>query len=432
VAHADPFCDEPYCCAAVCELDPLCCSSSWDALCVSGAVERCASQCGMETAGDCFVPRILPACSEGTCCAAVCAVDPVCCQSAWDDLCVEQALKLPAVCVKLTCGDPLAGPPCQPHPSPASNDLACCKLVCAGDAFCCDTEWDATCVQAALALPECGCSYECGDTCAGDCCRAHDNQACDDAECCAVVCQLDPYCCDTVWDTACAADARSLCTAKDEACPVPPCGSDLLQSCCTVGNGPNCSDSSCCEAVCAIDPVCCSTVWDTICVDQAVAIPSCKCAGPSCGDPDAGSCFQTHPTPYCADADCCFFVCGFEPTCCSDAWDTTCVELAQLVCGTTPFTDIVRGYGKAIRGGDAPQAAPGRGPPPGWIPVRERLRARNQLPPGTPGPAPRPAPRPEFMDDRERNPGPAPVGGAAAAPAAPVAPASSAKKPGKG
>lgn len=443
VAHPDPFCSEPYCCAAVCELDPICCSSSWDALCVSGAVERCATQCGMETAGDCFLPRGLPACNDGTCCAAVCGLDPYCCQAEWDDNCVNEASKLPLDCRRAECGDPDSGDPCEPHPSPASNNLACCKLVCAEDDYCCTTEWDATCVQLALGKPECGCFYECGDTCAGDCCRAHDNQACADADCCAAVCQVDSYCCDTLWDAACASDARAICTAEDEACPLPPCGSDLLPSCCTASNAPNCSDESCCEAVCAVDPLCCTTIWDSICVDEAAAIPSCKCNGPACGDPDAGSCFETHSNPFCADANCCLFVCAFETTCCSVGWDQVCVDLATSVCGATPFTDMVNGYGNALRGGAGPKAPTGRGPPPGWVPVRERMRARTKLPPGIPLPPPRTAPRPEFMDDDQRNRGPAPAGKVgtnqgAAGPAMPGAtgtqqlPAGAAKKPGKG
>jgi hypothetical protein len=136
-------------------------------------------------------------------------------------------------------------------------------------------------------------------------------------------------------------------------------------------------------------------------------------------------------------------VCAFETTCCSVGWDQVCVDLATSVCGATPFTDMVNGYGNALRGGSGPKAPTGRGPPPGWVPVRERMRARTKLPPGIPLPPPRTAPRPEFMDDDQRNRGPAPAGNVgtnqgAAGPAMPGAtgtqqlPAGAAKKPGKG
>ncbi len=47
-----------------------------------------------------------------------------------------------------------------------------------------------------------------------DCCKATQVNApgCDDFECCATVCVIDPFCCNVRWDQACANEARSLCS----------------------------------------------------------------------------------------------------------------------------------------------------------------------------------------------------------------------------
>ncbi|MHC4305094.1 MAG: hypothetical protein ACYTFF_01380 [Planctomycetota bacterium] len=51
----------------------------------------------------------------------------------------------------------------------------------------------------------------------GDCCEANGTPACDDEECCTAVCEIDPFCCDTEWDDACAALAQEICVGL---CPV--------------------------------------------------------------------------------------------------------------------------------------------------------------------------------------------------------------------
>jgi hypothetical protein len=63
--------------------------------------------------------------------------------------------------VTVGCGDPKAGDCCTANGTPACSDETCCDLVCASDAFCCDTEWDQICADTAAAL-----CVSCG---AGDC-----------------------------------------------------------------------------------------------------------------------------------------------------------------------------------------------------------------------------------------------------------------------
>ena len=50
------------------------------------------------------------------------------------------------------CGDPEAGLCNEPNGTPGCADAACCTSVCAVDSYCCDVEWDSTCVDLAVAL----------------------------------------------------------------------------------------------------------------------------------------------------------------------------------------------------------------------------------------------------------------------------------------
>ncbi|MDZ4753926.1 MAG: hypothetical protein SGJ11_05450 [Phycisphaerae bacterium] len=70
-----------------------------------------------------------------------------------------------------------------------------------------------------------------------------------------------------------------------------------------------------------------STANDT----PGFANATCPAADP-CGEGAAQDCFTAARTPGCSDADCCNAVCTIDPTCCSAAWDATCVTLANENC----------------------------------------------------------------------------------------------------
>jgi len=66
-------------------------------------------------------------------------------------------------------------------------------------------------------------------------------------------------------------DIPSLATkAAAAVCGCPGCGSSD-HNCFTEGEA-YCSDALCCETVCAIDPFCCQTAWDALCVQEAKAL----------------------------------------------------------------------------------------------------------------------------------------------------------------
>ncbi len=111
---------------------------------------------------------------------------------------------------------PGEGDCCQDNGTPGCDDVACCEVVCAVDASCCEVGWDQACADMAVSL----CSELCAghEACPGegDCCSPNGTAGCDDTTCCNIVCAADPFCCDTEWDATCAIEAEDLC---ESVCP---------------------------------------------------------------------------------------------------------------------------------------------------------------------------------------------------------------------
>jgi len=332
VSHTTPFCNDASCCEAVCRFDTYCCDSRWDISCVLSAQDVCGGGCGSLTAGNCFTEHDLPGCERGECCAQVCANEDFlyCCQIRWDEDCVERALdvcdgEIPR------CGRP-GLPGCNiPHESPSCSDATCCDAVCNADPFCCQQAWDQDCVDRALiTAPACD-RYrpKCGGECAGPCCVPHEGPWCNDEDCCDTVCLIDNFCCTGEWDATCALIAGQNC---QNLCGFD-CGDPKAGSCCAAHENEACSDQQCCEDVCDVDPFCCESTWDSVCAQ--IAIEECPniCTAAECGDSDAGNCCQEHTGPFCSDEACCFSVCQIFPQCCTNEWDELCVIIASKVCG---------------------------------------------------------------------------------------------------
>jgi hypothetical protein len=214
----------------------------------------------------------------------------------------------PAATLLAQC--PASGSCFVSHATPGCNDPDCCEVVCDIDPFCCDVAWDSIC--AGEAADACGC----GAPEAGSCFIQHNTPWCNDPECCDAVCAQDGFCCTVQWDDICGGEALSICAG---------CGGVSTGDCFEVGIS-GCSDEACCKAVCAIDDYCCQINWDELCVIEA--FENCTL----CGEPTAGSCTESHGTPACDDITCCSVVCVQDPFCCEVVWDFLCVSGALALC----------------------------------------------------------------------------------------------------
>ncbi|MCI0365864.1 MAG: hypothetical protein L0219_18550, partial [Phycisphaerales bacterium] len=61
--------------------------------------------------------------------------------------------------------------------------------------------------------------------------------------------------------------------------PPPLCPNE--NECCTGAGSAGCNNAACCSAVCAVDPFCCETLWDSLCAAQAQKTPECVCIAPA-------------------------------------------------------------------------------------------------------------------------------------------------------
>ncbi len=169
---------------------------------------------------------------------------------------------------------------CNATGLPGCGDPECEAIVCAIDPFCCDVAWDGICAGEACDLCQCCDCSPPPDGC--DCCEAHPGVGCSDPECEAAVCAIDPFCCDVEWDNICAGEAQDIC---ETLCT--PCIGDPGCNCCFATGVPGCDDPECEAAVCAIDPFCCDVAWDQICADEACDLcPCCSCPPPPCCELD--------------------------------------------------------------------------------------------------------------------------------------------------
>jgi hypothetical protein len=91
--------------------------------------------------------------------------------------------------------------------------------------------------------------------------------------------------------------------------------------------GTGCEMPQCCEIVCAVNPLCCELAWDQGCADLAIE----ECEGINC--PADGACDAAHPSPGCADFECCDFVTTIDPWCSFASWDEICAREAERYCG---------------------------------------------------------------------------------------------------
>lgn len=333
-------------------------------------------------AGDCCSANGTPGCDDPKCEALICGSDPFCCETEWDSLCASAADPKCDDCPGDVNGPPSQNGCCVANNSPGCDDAECEALICASDPFCCETQWDSLCADAANDQ----CEY-----CGGDCCTSHGTPGCDDASCQSLICASDSFCCSTGWDGLCANAANNLCAVcDDDDDPVDPgekcvgdlngdgtvgpmdllelvalwgpCSGDcpadlngdgivntfdlviLLQNwgdcpdddsdepsdnaCCCANGTPGCENPDCEALICAWMPFCCDVEWDSICAFEASTVCPCESDCPPPSD-----CCSVNGSPGCDDPECESLVCAQDPFCCETNWDGLCADAANsLAC----------------------------------------------------------------------------------------------------
>jgi hypothetical protein len=152
---------------------------------------------------------------------------------------------------------------CSPRSTAGCGDPAIERCVCENNPSCCDGQWSADCVAAAV--------NSCGANCGSTCCLALGRPGCDTQEVQSCVCEMDPFCCETDWDEICVEEAAFQCRAE--------CGGPRGDTCCAVQTSAGCSEKSIQACVCDFDPLCCDSKngWDQFCVQEAIEVCGAMC-----------------------------------------------------------------------------------------------------------------------------------------------------------
>jgi hypothetical protein len=364
-----------------------------------------AAQCG--SGGDCCSASGGLGCNDVACCETVCALDPFCCETAWDGICAgEAAVNCPELCTGETdCDPPLTCPPgglqenekdcglpvdtvnggCNSAPVGAGSgncciangglgceDDVCEASVCALDPFCCETAWDGICAGEAAADPNCDClgkgfpvtPIECGDTYCGS--GAFDaGLGLRDTDWYEITIGAET---ELVWTVT--AEFPPVLFILDGNCPATvvagavigaPCTETTLSACVGPGTYRLFVATDFVPAACPSDYVATLTCQSP-CQPQACCFsdgtcqdltqPNCLAAGGTpqgagtdcstavcpeiCGKSNPNDCCVASPTgtPGCNDSECCDVVCSLDPFCCDVAWDGLCAGSAIANCQT--------------------------------------------------------------------------------------------------
>jgi hypothetical protein len=316
------------CAEKVCNFDSYCCSNQWDSQCVQEAAELCNAGCSMSGLcghDECTSGNALEtSCSE--CASAVCNFDPYCCNNSWDAMCVQHVAEK---CSGKTCANSgnCGHDECSSGGALTSDCSSCASVVCNVDPYCCSTGWDSTCVNEAAQYCN-KCEGGGSGNCAHDVCEEGGTLSASCSACAGAVCDADPYCCTNAWDDQCVDQAEYYCNTS--------CGGGSSGTCshdeCTSGGTLTQGCSPCVDTVCGSDPYCCNTTWDSQCIQQAEQWCGLDCGGGGGGS----SCLHSECAsgsalgPSCSS--CASAVCDADPYCCETAWDWTCVNSVADYC----------------------------------------------------------------------------------------------------
>lgn len=88
------------------------------------------------------------------------------------------------------------------------------------------------------------------------------------------VCAADPYCCSTSWDSVCVSENRTIGKSLKCSEATGTCAHNMCSSGTKLTSGCDSAKANCVATICATDPYCCSTSWDSVCVGEVAS----KCA----------------------------------------------------------------------------------------------------------------------------------------------------------
>lgn len=327
----------PVCGDLLCQTgeSPATCVQDCPPVCGDGACNggetgaSCSQDCGACGDGTCAGAETIANCPQD--CKAVCGDDacnggetPVSCPQDCPPVCGDSlcnGTENPQNCAQdCSCSHPV----CETGGPLVADCDPCVEMVCAADPYCCDQGWDGPCVGAAESMCGAGC---CGD---GQC----DGEDCASCEQDCGVCPPEPQCPHSVCfdggplDPALCFDpcADEVCMAQPACCEGSPPG---WGGSCTVLAQMTCGADPCITAVCAMDPTCCTDNWTQACIDLAKTEcnTQCDCAHNICEGDQPGDPLTPTCNP-CVEA-----VCEVDPYCCSDDWDGYCVGEVETICG---------------------------------------------------------------------------------------------------
>ncbi|MCH8251454.1 MAG: hypothetical protein IID36_03270 [Planctomycetes bacterium] len=266
IANGTPGCDDPECEAAVCACDAFCCDNQWDNLCATngendngcGAGVLCEELCTVGGGDeDCLSCPADCECPDDSCTEAVDIFDgdtdfstigattdgpelPIECDKNFGlvlgaDIWFEYVATCSGVMTTSTCDQAdydtrlAIYELCE---CPVSNDLlvgcnddgegcadfssfmeanvvegTCYKLRVGGWA----PEGGAGATGSGTLSISCVNPFPICDDAEGECTEANGTPGCNDPACCVVVCTIDPFCCNAMWDGSCADHAIEEC-----------------------------------------------------------------------------------------------------------------------------------------------------------------------------------------------------------------------------
>ncbi|WP_437978531.1 hypothetical protein WMF11_19410 [Sorangium sp. So ce295] len=92
------------------------------------------------------------------------------------------------------------------------------------------------------------------------------------------ICAVDPFCCNTAWDDLCVNEVQSV--ANDLQCVAGACAHKLCTEGAPLTSGcdvPPLAAPGCVTSICAVDSFCCDVVWDNLCVDEVQTVCGKTC-----------------------------------------------------------------------------------------------------------------------------------------------------------